>query len=100
MTMHGVTVLHPAYMAPLDELACFATGSLHGFRAIPVFAWHLQIGFGISITQGYGLVIARAPHRPSGWWVLWIDGGAVQYRQRYGFWGSVGAAPLTGVQQY
>ena len=26
-----------------------------------------QVGFGISITQGYGLVIARAPHRPSGW---------------------------------
>lgn len=26
-----------------------------------------KVGFGISITQGYGLVIARAPHRPSGW---------------------------------
>mmetsp|Transcript_20979 Transcript_20979/g.45936 ORF Transcript_20979/g.45936 Transcript_20979/m.45936 type:complete len:242 (+) Transcript_20979:124-849(+) len=26
-----------------------------------------KVGFGISITQGYGLVLARAPHRPSGW---------------------------------
>lgn len=26
-----------------------------------------KIGFGVSITQGHGLVIARAPHRPSGW---------------------------------
>lgn len=26
-----------------------------------------KVGFGVSITQGHGLVIAKAPHRPSGW---------------------------------
>lgn len=27
----------------------------------------LQIGFGISVTQGYGLVVTRQPSSPSGW---------------------------------
>jgi hypothetical protein len=28
---------------------------------------HTQIGFGISVTQGYGLLVMRQPNAPSGW---------------------------------
>lgn len=34
--------------------------------ALTCCCW-LQIGFGISVTQGYGLILTRLPNTPSGW---------------------------------
>jgi len=62
-----VSILNSCEMLKaLDEKGELPLTHLVHSRAI-IFLKAEKVGFGISITQGYGLVIARAPHRPSGW---------------------------------